>query len=79
MTRRAAVIMAAGQGTRMKSPIPKVLHKVGGRAILAIELSRLPVKLVGKVGRSAKNQPNQHKDDERSHDRMFQACASRRH
>ena len=31
---RAAVIMAAGQGTRMKSPIPKVLHKVGGRAIL---------------------------------------------
>ena len=34
MTRRAAVIMAAGQGTRMKSPIPKVLHKVGGRAIL---------------------------------------------
>ena len=34
MTRRAAVIMAAGQGTRMKSPTPKVLHKVGGRAIL---------------------------------------------
>ena len=34
MTARAAVIMAAGQGTRMKSPIPKVLHKVGGRAIL---------------------------------------------
>ena len=34
MTRRAAVIMAAGQGTRMKSPVPKVLHKVGGRAIL---------------------------------------------
>jgi bifunctional UDP-N-acetylglucosamine pyrophosphorylase / glucosamine-1-phosphate N-acetyltransferase len=31
---RAAVIMAAGQGTRMKSPIPKVLHRVGGRAIL---------------------------------------------
>lgn len=34
MTSRAAVIMAAGQGTRMKSPIPKVLHKVGGRTIL---------------------------------------------
>lgn len=34
MTPRAAVIMAAGQGTRMKSPVPKVLHKVGGRAIL---------------------------------------------
>jgi bifunctional UDP-N-acetylglucosamine pyrophosphorylase / glucosamine-1-phosphate N-acetyltransferase len=34
MTPRAAVIMAAGQGTRMKSKVPKVLHKVGGRAIL---------------------------------------------
>lgn len=31
---RAAVIMAAGQGTRMKSPLPKVLHRVGGRTIL---------------------------------------------
>ncbi len=34
MTARAAVILAAGQGTRMKSPTPKVLHKVGGRAML---------------------------------------------
>ncbi|HUO21614.1 MAG TPA: bifunctional UDP-N-acetylglucosamine diphosphorylase/glucosamine-1-phosphate N-acetyltransferase GlmU [Caulobacteraceae bacterium] len=34
MTRRAAVILAAGQGTRMKSPTPKVMHKVGGRAML---------------------------------------------
>src|SRR5580698_9870522 len=33
-TGRAAVILAAGQGTRMKSPIPKVLHKVGGRALI---------------------------------------------
>jgi bifunctional UDP-N-acetylglucosamine pyrophosphorylase/glucosamine-1-phosphate N-acetyltransferase len=31
---RAAVILAAGQGTRMKSPLPKVLHKVGGRSML---------------------------------------------
>lgn len=31
---RAAVILAAGQGTRMKSPTPKVLHRVGGRAML---------------------------------------------
>jgi len=31
---RAAVILAAGQGTRMKSPIPKVLHRVGGRTML---------------------------------------------
>lgn len=34
MTRRAAIILAAGQGTRMKSPVPKVLHPVGGRAML---------------------------------------------
>jgi len=34
MTARAAVIMAAGQGTRMKSPTPKVLHRVGGRTML---------------------------------------------
>jgi bifunctional UDP-N-acetylglucosamine pyrophosphorylase/glucosamine-1-phosphate N-acetyltransferase len=34
MTKRAAVILAAGQGTRMKSPTPKVLHQVGGRALI---------------------------------------------
>jgi bifunctional UDP-N-acetylglucosamine pyrophosphorylase/glucosamine-1-phosphate N-acetyltransferase len=34
MTERAAVILAAGQGTRMRSPTPKVLHKVGGRMLL---------------------------------------------
>ena len=31
---RAAVILAAGQGTRMKSPTPKVLHAVGGRSLI---------------------------------------------
>ena len=29
------VIMAAGKGTRMKSNLPKVLHRLGGRALLA--------------------------------------------
>lgn len=31
---RAAIILAAGQGTRMQSPTPKVLQQVGGRAML---------------------------------------------
>jgi bifunctional UDP-N-acetylglucosamine pyrophosphorylase/glucosamine-1-phosphate N-acetyltransferase len=41
MTKRAAVILAAGQGTRMKSPLPKVLHPIGGRSMLdhAIDLA----------------------------------------
>ena len=34
VTERAAVILAAGQGTRMRSPLPKVLHRVGGRTLL---------------------------------------------
>ncbi len=31
---RAAVILAAGKGERMASPTPKVLHPVGGRAMI---------------------------------------------
>ncbi len=34
MTERAAVILAAGAGTRMKSPKPKVMHTVGGRTLI---------------------------------------------
>jgi len=34
MSGRAAVILAAGQGTRMRSATPKVLHAVGGRTML---------------------------------------------
>ncbi len=42
MTNRAAIILAAGQGTRMKSSLPKVLHKVGGRAMVdwSIDLAK---------------------------------------
>ncbi len=31
----AVVILAAGQGTRMKSATPKVLHPIGGRSLIA--------------------------------------------
>ena len=42
----AVIVLAAGEGTRMKSSIPKVLHPVGGETMLghvitaARELSR---------------------------------------
>ena len=39
------IILAAGEGFRMKSRIPKVLHCLGGK-----ELLRYPVELLGKVG-----------------------------
>ena len=31
----AVVILAAGQGTRMKSSLPKVLHRIAGRSLIA--------------------------------------------
>ncbi|MGN0905489.1 MAG: bifunctional UDP-N-acetylglucosamine diphosphorylase/glucosamine-1-phosphate N-acetyltransferase GlmU [Alphaproteobacteria bacterium] len=34
MSRISAVILAAGQGTRMKSDLPKVLHRVAGRPMI---------------------------------------------
>lgn len=35
----AVVILAAGKGTRMKSNLPKVLHKIGGKSMLEEVLS----------------------------------------
>src|SRR4051794_29352149 len=38
----AVIILAAGQGTRMKSALPKVLHPIAGRPMLAhvLEVAR---------------------------------------
>lgn len=50
----AVVILAAGQGTRMKSAVPKVLHRIGGRTLIAHVLdtaARLEPELVLAVVR----------------------------
>lgn len=50
----AVVVLAAGAGTRMRSKTPKVLHKLGGRTMLAHSLRAAsqidPVHLVTVVG-----------------------------
>ncbi|NLG27258.1 MAG: bifunctional UDP-N-acetylglucosamine diphosphorylase/glucosamine-1-phosphate N-acetyltransferase GlmU [Chloroflexi bacterium] len=59
MTRVAAVILAAGQGTRMRSTTPKVLHPVAGVPMVqwsvrnAQALGAAPIVLVVGVGADA--------------------------
>jgi len=43
-----AIVLAAGEGTRMRSSLPKVLHHVGGRTLLACALDA-----VAKAGSTA--------------------------
>lgn len=38
MVRTAAIVLAAGQGTRMKSDLPKVLHEIDGRPMVSYVL-----------------------------------------
>src|SRR4249920_3291878 len=51
------VILAAGQGTRMKSQLPKVLHRLGGRAlierVLATACTASPTTITVVVGHQA--------------------------
>ena len=51
------VVLAAGQGSRMKSAMPKVLHKVGGRSLIDHVLhaadSLTPASLVVVLGHKA--------------------------
>lgn len=39
MTETIAIVLAAGQGTRMKSAVPKVLHPIAGRSLVEWSLS----------------------------------------
>ncbi|MCB9073221.1 MAG: bifunctional UDP-N-acetylglucosamine diphosphorylase/glucosamine-1-phosphate N-acetyltransferase GlmU [Bdellovibrionaceae bacterium] len=39
--RKTVIILAAGQGTRMKSPLPKVLHPVAGQPMIQYTISAL--------------------------------------
>jgi len=56
-TNRAAIILAAGKGKRMKSDLPKVLHTIHGRPMIKILLDRLLAmefdKLVVVIGHKA--------------------------
>ena len=46
---RAAIILAAGAGTRMKSATPKVLHKVAGLPMLGHVIAGLKDAGVGRI------------------------------
>lgn len=54
VTQTAVIILAAGQGTRMKSARPKMLHEVGGRSMLSHALHAAnglhPTHLVTVIG-----------------------------
>jgi bifunctional UDP-N-acetylglucosamine pyrophosphorylase/glucosamine-1-phosphate N-acetyltransferase len=49
MSNTAAIILAAGQGKRMRSPLPKVLHNVLGRPLLAYVLDTVQELSVDRV------------------------------
>jgi bifunctional UDP-N-acetylglucosamine pyrophosphorylase/glucosamine-1-phosphate N-acetyltransferase len=46
---KAAIILAAGQGTRMKSALPKVLHRIAGLPLLGHVAAALKGAGVGRV------------------------------
>src|SRR5262249_19617056 len=53
----AAIVLAAGEGTRMRSALPKVLHEVAGRPMICHVLAALeplaPAEIVVVLGRNA--------------------------
>jgi bifunctional UDP-N-acetylglucosamine pyrophosphorylase/glucosamine-1-phosphate N-acetyltransferase len=49
MAKRAVVILAAGQGTRMKSKLPKVLHPIAGQPMIQYVLDAVEDLVEGKA------------------------------
>jgi bifunctional UDP-N-acetylglucosamine pyrophosphorylase/glucosamine-1-phosphate N-acetyltransferase len=49
MTERTAIVLAAGEGTRMASPRPKVLHRIAGRTMLAHVLDAVRAAGVNRI------------------------------
>jgi bifunctional UDP-N-acetylglucosamine pyrophosphorylase/glucosamine-1-phosphate N-acetyltransferase len=47
--RPVPVVLAAGQGTRMKSPLPKVLHRVAGRTMIDRVVSTLEASGIARI------------------------------
>ena len=45
----ATIILAAGQGTRLNSSLPKPLHHIGGRPMLAWSLDAAKAALASRV------------------------------
>jgi bifunctional UDP-N-acetylglucosamine pyrophosphorylase / glucosamine-1-phosphate N-acetyltransferase len=45
----AAIVLAAGKGTRMKSAMPKVLHRIAGRSMIGHVLDNLTALKVARV------------------------------
>jgi len=43
------VILAAGKGTRMRSAVPKVLHKIGGRSMLGHSIAAAEAAGAGRI------------------------------
>src|ERR1044072_9997306 len=49
MSEIAAIVLAAGKGTRMKSALPKVLHRIAGRSMIGHVLDNLAALKVAKT------------------------------
>ena len=49
MKKLNAVILAAGEGTRMKSNLPKILHKLGSKPMLGHVMSNVQAAGIKKI------------------------------